>query len=60
MRIPYCGMPVKGGGEVVTNDATGGLGAMLCEVVGPSGLIAAPVLRGGPQGWTLTTMRARL
>lgn len=48
MRIPYCGMPVKGGGEAVANDATGGLSAMLCEVVGPSGLIAAPVLRGGP------------
>ena len=48
MRIPYCGMFVKGGGESVVNDATGGLGAMLCEVVGPSGLIAAPVLRGGP------------
>lgn len=48
MRIPYCGMLVKGGGEVVANDATGELSAMLCEVVGPSGLIAAPVLRGGP------------
>jgi len=53
-------MFVKGAGETVANDATGALGAMLCEVVGPSGLIAAPVLRGGPQGWTLTTMRARL
>ncbi len=48
MRIPYCGMPVKRGGEAVANDATGRMGAMLCEVVGPSGLIAAPVLRGGP------------
>lgn len=48
MRIPYCGMFVKGSGEAVANDAMGRLGAMLCEVVGPSGLIAAPVLRGGP------------
>ena len=48
MRIPYCGTFVKRSGEVVANDATGGLDAMLCEVVGPSGLIAAPVLRGGP------------
>ena len=48
MRIPYCRMFVKGAGKVVANDATGGMGAMLCEVVGPSGLIAAPVLRGGP------------
>ena len=48
MRIPYCGMPVKTIGEMVVNGAIGKWGAMLCEVVGPGGLIAAPVLRGGP------------